>query len=194
MTDKDMFAAREHWLEETYFRKREQELLEKLHQQKAMEVEREHMSEYTGINDPAMLEELQKDGYTEETIALLPLVPLVEIAWTEGGVADRERNMIFHLAQSRGIQPGTQAHTQLSAWLETKPSGRFFEDTLHAIRAMYESLSPEKRRASRESLIAYCNQIAELASGGILGRGKISDEEQAVISHIDSEIGREPDA
>jgi hypothetical protein len=193
MDDKDMFRARAHWLEETYFRKREQELLEKLHLRKALEVEREQMAESTGINDPAMLEELQKDGYTEETIALLPLVPLVEIAWTEGGVADRERRMIFHLAQSRGIQPGSKAHKQLSAWLETKPSGRFFEDTLHAIRVMYEALSPEKRRASRESLMVYCNQIAELASGGILGRGKISDEEQAVISHIAGEVGRGPE-
>ena len=190
MAERDMFAAREHWIEETYFRKREQELIEKLHKLQALAIEREHMAESTGIQDQTMLQELQEDGYTEETIALLPLVPLVEVAWGEGGAADREREMIFQIARSRGIEPGSKAHDQLARWLALRPSEHFFEDTLHAIRLMFDALPSEQRRASRENLLAHCNQIAALVSGGILGRGKISDEEQALIAHIADEIGR----
>jgi hypothetical protein len=190
MAERDMFTAREHWLEETYFRKREEELIERLHKYQAREIEREHMAESTGINDQATLKELQDDGYTEETIALLPLVPLVEVAWGEGGVADREREMILRIATSHGINPKSKAYAQLTQWLDARPSGHFFEATLHAIRLMFESLPPEQRRASRTNLITYCNQIAGLVSGGILGRGKISHEEQALIDHIADEIGR----
>lgn len=189
MAERDMFHAREHWLEETYFRKRDQELIEKLHERRARETERQHMAESTGITDPATLEELQADGYTEETIALLPLIPLVEVAWAEGGVADRERQMIFEIARSRGIAPGCKAFDQLTQWLEKRPSEQFFEDTLHAIRLMLDTLPPAEQWSSREDLLAYCNQIAELVAGGILGRAQISDQERGLIAHIAEEIG-----
>ncbi len=190
MAERDMFHAREHWLEETYFRKRDQELIEKLHQRRARESERQHMAKSTGITDPAMLEELQADGYTEETVALLPLIPLVEVAWAEGGVADREREMILEIARSRGIEPGHKAFDQLTQWLEKRPSDRFFKATLHAIGLMLETLPPAERRSSREDLLAYCNQIAELVAGGILGRAQIGDQERGLIAHIAEEIGR----
>jgi len=190
MAERDMFHAREHWLEETYFRKRDQELIEKLHERRARETERQHMAESTGITDPATLEELQADGYTEETIALLPLIPLVEVAWAEGGVADREREMIFRIAESRGVKPDSAAHRQLTEWFAERPSTRFFEDSLHAIRLVLETLLPEEREASRRDLITYCSQIAAVVEGGILGRGQITDEERALIAHIAAEIGQ----
>jgi hypothetical protein len=189
MAERDMFHAREYWLEETYFRKRDQELIEKLHQLRDREVERRHMAESTGITDPLMLEELQRDGYTEKTIELLPLIPLVEVAWAEGGVADRERRMIFDIARERGIEPGSPANEQLTAWLDKRPPERFFEDTLHALGLMLESMPPADREASRDDLLAYCNRIAELVAGGILGRGQIGDQERALIAHIAEEIG-----
>jgi hypothetical protein len=184
-----MFQAREHWLEETYFRKRDQELIERLHERRARETERQHMAEVTGITDRQMLQDLQADGYTETTVALLPLIPLVEVAWAEGGVADRERRMIFDLARERGVEPGSLANEQLTAWLDKRPPERFFEDTLHALGLMLESMPPADREASREDLLAYCNRIAELVAGGILGRGQIGDQERALIAHIAEEIG-----
>ncbi|MGH9841594.1 MAG: hypothetical protein ACREEM_22815 [Blastocatellia bacterium] len=189
MAERDMFHAREHWLEETYFRKRDQELIEKLHERRARETERQHMADSTGITDPAMLEELQADGYTEETVALLPLIPLVEVAWAEGGVADRERRMIFEIARSRGIEPGSKADEQLTAWLDKRPPERFFEDTLHALGLMLETMPPADRQSSREDLLVYCNKIAELVAGGILGRAQIGDQERGLIAHIAEEIG-----
>jgi hypothetical protein len=193
MSDRDIFSQREHWLEETYFRKKDEELIARLHERQAREVERQHMAEATGIDNQAMIEELQRIGYTEETISLLSIVPLVEVAWAEGGVADREREMIFDIARSRGIEPGSAAHEQLVQWCALRPSHLFFEDTLHAIGMMLAHLPPEQRERSRENLIAYCNQIAEIVAGGILGRAKISDEERSLIAHIADEIGRGPE-
>jgi hypothetical protein len=190
MSDKDIFVEREHWLEEEYFRKKNQELIEKMHERKAREEDLRRMSEVTGINDQDVLEALQGLGFTADTVLLLYIVPLVEVAWAEGGVADRERDLIFKFAQSRGVEPGGAAHQKLSQWLEEKPSERFFENALHAIRVVLELLPAEQREASRRDLIAYCSHIAAVVSGGILGPGQITDEERMLIAHIATEIGQ----
>jgi hypothetical protein len=190
MVERDKFAEREHWLEEEYFGKKNQELIEKMRERRAREADRQKMAEIMGINDQEVLEALQDLGYTSETIQLLHIVPLVEVAWAEGGVADREREMIFKIAQSRGIQPGSAAHEVLTHWLEEKPTGRFFENTLRAIGVVLALLPEEQREASRRDLISYCSQIASVVASGILGRGGITDEERALIAHIATEIGQ----
>lgn len=190
MVERDKFAEREHWLEEEYFGKKNQELIERMREQRSREADRQKMSEIMGINDQEVLEALQDLGYTSETIQLLHIVPLVEVAWAEGGVADREREMIYRIAESRGIQPGSASHEVLSHWLEEKPTGRFFENTLRAIRVVLALLPEEQREVSRRDLIAYCSQIASVVASGILGRGGITDEERALIAHIATEIGQ----
>jgi hypothetical protein len=190
MPDKDIFAEREHWLEEEYFRKKNQELIEKMHRQKAREAERLHMAESIGVSDPELIEALQELSFTEETVQLLHIVPLVQVAWIEGGVADRERAMIFRVAASRGIEPGSLAHHQLTQWLAEKPPEQFFESSLHALHVLFEALPADEREVSRRKLITYCSQIASIVEGGIMGRAKISDEERMLIAHIAVEIGQ----
>ena len=190
MSEKDIFVEREHWLEEEYFRKKNQELIEKMHERQAHEADRQRMAEATGISDQEVLEALYDLGFTADTVGLLHLVPLVEVAWAEGGVADRERDLIFKVAASRGVEPGSVAHRQLSQWLDARPSERFFENTLRAIRVVFDLLPADQRVASRRDLITYCSQIAEVVEGGILGRGRITDEERMLIAHIATEIGQ----
>lgn len=189
MSEKDIFAEREHWLEEEYFRKQNQELIEKMHQRQALAEDRQRLAEITGLKDEEALGGLQELGFSAETVELLHLVPLVEVAWAEGGVAERERNLIIKIARARGIAHGSAADQMLTAWLTARPSERFFAATLHATRLLLDALPPEQREPSRDSLIAYCNQIAGVMSGGILGRGQISDEEQQLIAHIAAELG-----
>lgn len=190
MAEKDKFAQREHWLEEEYFGRKNQELIEKLRERRARDADRQKMAEMMGIDDQEVLEALQDLGYTSETIPLLHIVPLVEVAWTEGGVADREREMIFKIAEARGVPPDGVAHEMLSHWLENKPSERFFDNSLRAIRVIFDLLPEDQRLAGRRDLIAYCSQIASAVSSGIFGSGGINDEERALIARIASEIGQ----
>ena len=190
MAEKDKFAQREHWLEEEYFGRKNQELIEKLRERREREADRQKMAEMMGVDDQEVLEALQDLGYTSETIMLLHIVPLVEVAWAEGGAADREREMIFKIAKARGVQPGSVAHEMLSHWLENKPSERFFENSLRAIRVIFDLLPEDQRKAGRRDLISYCAQIASAVSSGIFGPGGISDDERALIAHIASEIGQ----
>ena len=108
--------------EEEYFRRKDRELIERLRKASEDAQARQALADETGIHDPAMLEELQQLGFTPQTIALLPLIPVLQVAWAEGGVSAAERRAICDLARSRGITAGSAADQQLTAWLDTRPS------------------------------------------------------------------------
>lgn len=190
MSEKDAFAQREHWLEEEYFRKRNQELLDKIHQQQALEAEREHMAVMIGVHDQVALDELQKLGFHEDTLQLLHIVPLIQVAWAEGSIAEYERDRILQFAFIQGIAPGSTAFQQLTSWLSEKPSEHFFESALHAISIVFEALPPEQRELSRKNLINYCNQIAASVGRRLLVLPEVPKEERMIIAHIAEEIGR----
>lgn len=183
MTDKDGFAERGRSLEGEYFRRKEQEVIEKMRKSAAAEVERRRLVEQAGVADEEVLRDLQELGYTAETVMLLHLVPLLQMAWAEGGVSPQERDLIVEAARSRGIQAGSPADLQLSGWLAERPSESFFEKTLGAVRTILQGRSPEERATSERDLLSLCTAIAA-ASGGILGFGAVSADERKILARI----------
>jgi hypothetical protein len=190
MADKDMFIEREHWLEEDYFRRKNHELIDRIHRQQALEAERQHMAETIGVNDQDLLEALQDLGFHKDTVQLLHIVPLVQVAWAQDGIAEIERERIIKLAHIRGIEPGSKAYEQLNQWVTVKPSQAFFENTLHAIALLLAMLPSDERETSRRDLINYCTQIASSVGRRLLGLPETTKEEREVIKHIAEEIGR----
>ena len=191
MTDKGTFAGQKRTQEEEYFRKQEQELIQKTRRRQALEAERRELSEAIGIGDQEILDELQELGYTHGTVQLLYLVPLVQVAWADGQVSLRERDSIMKAARLSGIEENHPACERLADWLDERPSAAFFEKTLHVISALLKALPPEKREASRRDLVSYCTQVAEV-SGGVLssvGLGsKVSKEERELLQRIAAEL------
>ena len=189
MTERDAFAARGRALEEEYFRKREQDLIEKLRTRAAAEAERHRLGEQAGVADEEILQDLQDLGYTPETVMLLHLVPLVQMAWAEGGVSDSERALIVEAARARGVEAGSPADRQLAQWLTSRPSERLFERTLRAIRAFLQARPAAEREATRRELLSDSAAIAS-ASGGVLGFGAVSAEERALLARLSDELER----
>lgn len=187
MAEKDAFGERGRSLEEQYFRKREQELIEKMRRRAESEAVRRRLGEQAGVADEAILQDLHALGYTPETVMLLHLVPLVQMAWAEGNVSDRERNLIIQAARSRGIDDGSAADKQLAGWLTDRPSDELFEKTLRAISAILQARPAEERDASRKDLLSYLTAIAT-ASGGVLGFRAVSDEERELLARISREL------
>src|SRR6266576_3544215 len=130
MPDKEFLGDRRRTQEEEYFQRQEQQLIANLQQRGRDEVARRSMAERTGILDQEVLQELSTLGYTPETVTLLHLVPLLQVAWAEGGVSDRERALIVEAARTRGIESASVADSQLALWLAERPSADFFEHTL----------------------------------------------------------------
>jgi len=183
MTERDRFADRERRQEEEYFRRKEQELIEKMRHRSAMEAKRQELYQAVGVADPKILEDLQELGYTRETVGLLHLLPLVRIAWAEGKITKPERELIFEAARARGVLPGSPGFEKLAEWLNRRPTEEFFDKTMRIIRAILIVLPEEELESSKRDLLSYCSRVAE-ASGGILGMGKIDRKERALLEEI----------
>jgi hypothetical protein len=187
MQDKDAFAERGRSLEEDYFRKKDRELIEKMRRAAEVENARRDMSAKTGLHDPELLQELQALGFTPETVPLLPLAPVIEMAWAEGGVSDAERKLIAQLARSRGIAEGSAADRQLSDWLARRPDAQVFTRARRLIRAMLTGPAQEQGALTADGLVEYCEKIAA-ASGGILGINRVSSEERALLKSLAADL------
>jgi hypothetical protein len=132
-------------------------------------------------------QELQDLGFTPDTVALLPIVPVIEVAWAEGGITKAERDPIVALARSRGIEPGSAADLQLTQWLADQPAEAVFAGARRLIRAMLDSGSAQADDLKADDLVTYCEAIAS-ASGGLLGIGRISASERALLSSIAADL------
>jgi hypothetical protein len=187
MVEHDSLHERGRALEEEYFRKKDRELVEKMQRAAREEELRRDLSARTGLQDPALLQELQSLGFTPETVSLLPLVPVVQMAWVDGDVSDAERSAIMRIARARGIAEGSAAFHQLTAWLADRPAPGVFESATTLIRAMVDAPAQDAPTIALDDLVAYCETIAA-ASGGLLGIKRISSEERALLSSLAGDL------
>jgi len=189
MTEHDAFAERGRSIEEEYFRRKDRELVERLRQADAAGHARDEMGQRTGLHDPAMLQDLQELGFTPDTVGLLPLVPVLEVAWAEGGITAAERALVVALARSRGIADGSAADRQLTEWLAVRPEPAVFTRAGRLIAALLTSDAPATLGLKAGDLVAYCERIAA-ASGGFLGLrlGSVSPEERSLLARIASDL------
>lgn len=190
MTDHDSMQERGRSLEEEYFRRKNRELVEKMQVEARSEQARREMGAQMGLDDPEALHELQRLGFTPDTVGLLPLVPVVQVAWADGDVADAERSAIFALARARGIAEGSAAFHQLSAWLADRPAPEVFAGATRLIRQVLDTPSAGQTLTA-DQLVGYCESIAA-ASGGLFGLKRVSAEERALLASLAESLKKRP--
>jgi hypothetical protein len=177
MAKDDVFGKRDH--EDDYFRKQDRELVERMRRASAANEARER----TGIQDPDLLRDLSELGFTGDTVSLLPLVPILQVAWADADVSPEERKLILEIARIRGIAEGSPADQQLAAWLTHRPAPSVFSGAGRLVAAMLAAGSAATHDLSADDLVKYCESIAA-ASGGILGLAKVSATERAAIEQV----------
>ena len=186
MAEKDIFAERGRSLEDDYFRKKDRELIERMKQASQADQSRRELGQRTGLTDPELLKDLEDLGFTPDTIALLPMVPVIQMAWAEGGITPAERTLIADLARQRGMAQGSAADRQLQEWMDTRPDASVFSRATRLIRAILDS-GQDPGMMSAEEVVKQAEKIAH-ASGGILGLARVSSEEKAILASLASEL------
>src|SRR5262245_5743488 len=141
--------------EEEYFWRKDQELIAKMRRAAAAEQANRELAAKAGLDDPGLVQELAELGFTIDTVGLLPLMPLIQVAWAEGGVSDAERRLIITFARSRGIAEGSAADRQLSAWLAKRPDEQVFARSTRLIRAILASGAPAGASLNPDELVSY---------------------------------------
>jgi len=174
--------------EDQYFLEEEQRRLDQLRRKAARDAETHRLMQAVGITDRELVRELEEAGFDLDTLRVLDLVPLVQVAWSDGAVSERESQQVFNIARLRGIHPGSAAHTRLQAWLTERPSDGFFQTCLRGIKAMLHHRPGTEAQALSRDLAWYCTRVAE-ASGGIFGLGpKVSREEAELLAQLTAEL------
>ena len=175
-------------LEDEFFRKEDQRLTARLRELQDKAASREALGKVSGIKNEAILDKLLQLGIRAEVVAALALVPLVEVAWADGSIDDRERRQILERAEKSGLAPGSTDHALLQSWLERRPDAKLLSAWIHMVEGLCEHMTPEQVRALRADLIERARSIAS-ASGGLLGVGKVSAAEADMIQQLESAFG-----
>ena len=172
-------------LEEEFFFKENKKLLEKLRQMKQMEESKEALSEASGITNDALLEKLLELGIHAETVAALAVVPLVEVAWADGHLDEKEKEAILAASDASGLATGGLEYELLESWLAHRPESKLLRAWEHYIQGLCEQLSEEERSSLKADLLGRVWAVAE-ASGGFLGLvSKVSKAEAEMLQQLE---------
>jgi hypothetical protein len=186
MSDHDAPAEPGRAVDKESIRKKDRELLDKIRHASAFGGV---LKDRTSISDLALLAELLELGFTADTVVLLPLVPVIELAWAERGITPAERQLLISLARRRGVEEGSTADRQLSEWMETRPAPEVFGNAGRLISALLSSGARVTQGLTADQLVSYCEEIAS-ASGGLFGLPirTVSHEERALLTRIASDL------
>jgi hypothetical protein len=179
-------------LEDAFFLEEERKLMERLRALSKVKETKELLSKVSGIKDDRVLQKLVDLDVRPDLVASLAVIPLIEVAWADGGVDERERRAVLAAAESTGIRRGDIDYDLLDAWLTRRPDPRLLEAWKHYVEGLCAMLTPEERMALRGELLDHAYSVAE-ASGGFLGLGsKVSKDEAAVLRRLQEAFGERP--
>ncbi|MDB4962762.1 MAG: hypothetical protein JWP01_2761 [Myxococcales bacterium] len=176
-------------LEDQFFEKENQQKLEAMKGKLDSQRSREDLRKASGMSDDAVLDRLVALGLQSNTIAALSLVPLVQVAWADGTIQDNERTAILQGAHGKGLEAGTDGYELLQTWLKKKPTEELFVAWEAYIKALASQLNEEQNRLLKNQIVGFAKMVAA-AAGGILGFGKVSGDEEKVLTRIEAAFPR----
>ena len=170
-------------LEDEFFRREDQRLLDRLTQLRAAEASREALGKASGITNPAVLDKLMELGIRAETVAALSIVPLVEVAWADGALDAKERRAVVERA---GVARESTAGALLDAWLDRRPDPKLLVAWTHLVQALAQQLGPDGAARLKTGLLEQARAVAA-ATGGLFGVGsKVSASEAAMLAKLEA--------
>jgi hypothetical protein len=173
-------------LEDAFFSKQDAKLIEQLKLMEKMKEGKEALRKVSGIKSNDVLEKLIALDVRPETLVSLGQVPLVEIAWADGELDEKERKAMLKAVVDAGFEKGSINYSVIESWMTHKPSKELLTAWVHYARGLCENLTEEEKNRFREKTIDRAMQIAK-SSGGFLGLGKkISKAEQKVIDTLNT--------
>ncbi len=171
-------------LEEGFFVQENARLLAKLREEAAKEEKKKEFRTVLNVQNEELLDALIELGVEAETLVALSLVPLVEVAWADGTIQDKERAAILRAAEERGVTPGGATHDLLENWLKMKPRPELLEVWRGYTEELMASLQGTARDQLKSSSLGRARAVAE-AAGGFLGLGSISAAEKKMLEQLE---------
>ena len=185
MDKKSIFERRERAYEAEYFSRKDADLIDKLKAVFHKKIDKQSIREATGVTDERVLDRLVELNLNGELMAAFNLLPLVEVAWADGEVDDREVRAVLSAAEQHGCPPGSNAYTLLETRLREGPVKEARKVWFLYAETLKNTLSPQQLAEFRKDLVETCLQVAE-TSGGLLNLVfKVSANERQIIEAIE---------
>lgn len=189
---KDAFEARRKSFEEEYFRKKDAQLVDKLKAVFHKKIDKETIRQTTGITDERVLDNLVALNLSGEVMAAFKLFPLVEMAWADGDVDEREARAVLTAAEQDGIRRDSAAYSMLETALKNRPRPDARKAWYAYAKELRKVLNAQEIAEFRNDLLVFARRVAE-ASGGLLGVAfTVSVNEKKVLEAIERALTPEP--
>ena len=118
---KTAFERRERAFEAEYFSRKDAELIDKLKLVFHKRIDKQSIRDATGVTDEQLLDQLVELNLDGELMAAFNLLPLIEVAWADGQVSDREVRAVLSAAEQHGMQRGSKGYAMLEWRLREGP-------------------------------------------------------------------------
>ncbi len=183
MSEADPIHKRGKALEDEFFHRVDEALQEKIRLAAEREQPKAMLVAATGFRDEALLNHLLDAGIGVERLAALALVPSVWVAWADGKVTPEEREAVLAAAVSDGLNEDSVAFHLVQAWLDTRPESSLWDLWCEYAAALAVDLPAETKQTLATEIVRQATAVAK-ASGGTLGFGSISAQEQIVLARV----------
>ena len=136
--------------------------------------------------DESVVKRFEKFGYEKEKLALLFLLPFIEVAWAEGFLQPVERRAVLRLATQLGVRPRHPVYEDLLELLAEPPSEEFCADANGFLREFLDKMPREQSDSLLSILQIGCFRVARAAGdvGFFKQRSRITPEERAKIDRL----------
>lgn len=180
----DAFDDRRKALEEQFFLKHDKELVAKLKEKQLEKATKEELTRLTGITNDQLLTSLANLQVGGAATLVMSLYPIIEVAWADGVIDEKEKKVIAELARTIGLEAGTSAYHYLTDWLAEKPEPKWHDLWSEYVKALVARLSADDKALLKATVLGRARVVAEV-SGGFLGLAwRVSDTEQAVLDKL----------
>jgi len=150
-----------------------------------MEESRDSLEKISGIQNQEVLDRLVTLDVRPEMLATLCVVPLVEIAWADGTLDQKEKDAILTAAQQENWLKESPDYALLEEWLQTRPGPELLEAWILYTHGICEKMTPEQREDMKQEVLRHTRHVAE-AGGGILGLiQKVSAAEVKMLAKLE---------
>lgn len=181
----DAFERRGKSFEAEYFGRKDAQLIEKLKTVFHRTVDRETVRKATRIQDERLLENLVALNLSGDLMVAFNLLPLVELAWADGGVDDREVRAVMRAAEAQGLVPESRAYSLIEFALRHGPNPEAREIWYHYANELKRTLTAAELGEFRRDLLEHARVVASVSGGFLNVAFTISPNEQRVLDQIE---------
>ena len=188
MTVSDAFERRRRSFEAEYFSRKEAHLVNKLKQVFEKKIEKEAVRKATGIKNERLLDNLVTVNVSGDLMAAFNLLPLVEVAWADGAVDEREVRALMTALEQQGILPDTPAHSRMEFAIKHGPDPEAKKLWYLYAGELKNTLSARELAEFRQDILDTARTVANV-SGGLLNIAfTVSPNEQRVLDAVEKAL------